>query len=545
MVSVGWIEPGERGRPLPVGPIEEWERVLGPPRRNMGGGGRLGQSRLARSAHPGHHARAAQRVEDLGRRHPIAGPGVRRVGDRTVLGRRQPARVDPLLLADHLGPEPVRGEPAPAPAGRHAPRRSLNRQALRIDSGHADRHDLGQPVGAAPAEQDVRQAAGGRGRLRRVHAGCGAVAGRGLRRGGPGTRRAVHGRLAGRGVVGVGDDPLHLDRDRHPLPVVDVEQAPDGPAGARGHEAIPRRRDRLQPRAVGLGVEGRPPLHEDEAGAVGETVLARVVGDGHAVIAAKAVELLPQAERRAEGDGARGAVAQPERRHRGDHDTLGWGEVGEARGHIAVEDLVDFIAPGHCHPADSSTRYVLGMAAHREAVLALGASDCEDWRPGLLHQPVNSLSSLAYLVAGVWITMRPGGDRVGVVYAGAVIGNGIGSMLYHGPGWPGSAFVHDAAVPAVLLFIAVDDIALLRGWTMRRRLTGYATLLGAAGLTVAIAPAASAAVAAAGPPPAAGAGGPVLTRYPRRTPAGHVLPPAGILLVAGLAALAGRTDSPL
>ena len=33
-------------------------------------------------------------------------------------------------------------------------------------------------------------------------------------------------RLAGRGVVGVHDDPLHLDRDRHPLPVVDLQHAP-------------------------------------------------------------------------------------------------------------------------------------------------------------------------------------------------------------------------------------------------------------------------------------------------------------------------------
>jgi hypothetical protein len=186
------------------------------------------------------------------------------------------------------------------------------------------------------------------------------------------------------------------------------------------------------------------------------------------------------------------------------------------------------------------------MADHAQAVLALGASDCEAWRHGLLHQPVNSLSSLAYIVAGVWIAMRPGADRAGgAVYAGAVIGNGIGSFLYHGPGWPGSAFVHDAAVPAVVLFIAVDDVALLRGWRARRRLTGYAMLAGAAGLTVAVAPGASAAVTAACGVAAVAAEAAVLIRYRRRVPARRALLPAATLLLGGLAGLAGRTDSPL
>jgi hypothetical protein len=171
-------------------------------------------------------------------------------------------------------------------------------------------------------------------------------------------------------------------------------------------------------------------------------------------------------------------------------------------------------------------------------VVALGASDCEEWRQGLLHQPVNSLSSLAYVAAGVWIAMRPGRDRADRVYAGAVIGNGIGSLLYHGPGWPGSAFVHNAAVPAALLFIAVDDVALLRGWTTRRQLTVYATLLAAASVAVAVGPptgvAAASAVAAAATETA------LIRRGTRRS-----LVPLATLLVAGLVGLAGRTGSPL
>jgi hypothetical protein len=188
------------------------------------------------------------------------------------------------------------------------------------------------------------------------------------------------------------------------------------------------------------------------------------------------------------------------------------------------------------------------MADHRQELGALGASDCEAWHEGLLHQPVNSLSSLAYLVAGVWIATRPRADRAdrlsGAVYAGAVLGNGVGSLLYHGPGWPGSTFVHDAAVPAVLLFIAVDDLALLRRWPVRRQMTLYALALGASGVTVAVVPAAGVGAGAVAAVAAAAAEAMVIRRG-HRAAARTLLWPAATLLLAGLAGLAGRTESPL
>jgi hypothetical protein len=206
------------------------------------------------------------------------------------------------------------------------------------------------------------------------------------------------------------------------------------------------------------------------------------------------------------------------------------------------------------------------MVTHPQVVAALGAGDCEVWRPGPLHQPVNALSSLAFAVAGVWVAIRPGAaradraDRVGgAVYAGALIGNGVGSFLYHGPAWPGSAFVHDAAIPAALLFIVAEDVALLRGWTSRRRLGAYALGLGAACLTVAAEPGSSVAVTAAAGALVAAAEGALAVRRGRGDPTGRggpcggrrparaagAAPVAVILGVAGLAALAGRTGSPL
>jgi hypothetical protein len=179
--------------------------------------------------------------------------------------------------------------------------------------------------------------------------------------------------------------------------------------------------------------------------------------------------------------------------------------------------------------------------------LALGGSDCEAWHPGLLHQPVNALSSLAYVLAGAWLATRPGdgaADRMrGVVYGAAVAGTGLGSLLYHGPQWAGSAFVHDAAVPAALLFIAVDDVALVRGWTRRREMAGYAAGLGAASLLVAVVPASSGTAAAASGALAVTAEV-VVARRGWRAPGRTVLTVAGTVVAAGVAALAGRTGSP-
>jgi hypothetical protein len=94
-------------------------------------------------------------------------------------------------------------------------------------------------------------------------------------------------------------------------------------------------------------------------------------------------------------------------------------------------------------------------------VTRLGGSDCEQALAGLLTQPINALSSLAFVPAGVLtilVAMRATGRlRVHLaVYAGALIGVGLGSFAYHGPqpAWAGPA--HDgsiivAVVSAILL----------------------------------------------------------------------------------------------
>jgi hypothetical protein len=79
----------------------------------------------------------------------------------------------------------------------------------------------------------------------------------------------------------------------------------------------------------------------------------------------------------------------------------------------------------------------------------LGGTDCELLRVGeLLAQPVNALSSLAYVVAGLWVIRRRR-------WLGAsVVAVGIGSVLYHGPQPPGIRLVHDLTIVGALAGVA-------------------------------------------------------------------------------------------
>ena len=79
-------------------------------------------------------------------------------------------------------------------------------------------------------------------------------------------------------------------------------------------------------------------------------------------------------------------------------------------------------------------------------MLALGGSDCEALRDGVLGQPVNSLSSLAYVAAGAYV-LRRGGPAAPALALGAV---GAGSLLYHGPMLRGAEAAHDGSIVVLL-----------------------------------------------------------------------------------------------
>lgn len=90
--------------------------------------------------------------------------------------------------------------------------------------------------------------------------------------------------------------------------------------------------------------------------------------------------------------------------------------------------------------------------AHRHVAV----SDCEEIRPGLIGQPANTLSSLAFVAAAVPI--HAAGHRAGHGawrgVAAAVALEGIGSVAYHGPGGRWSKALHDVGLIGIAVAMA-------------------------------------------------------------------------------------------
>jgi hypothetical protein len=109
------------------------------------------------------------------------------------------------------------------------------------------------------------------------------------------------------------------------------------------------------------------------------------------------------------------------------------------------------------------------------AVLGLGGSDCEVLHDSWLGQPMNSLSSLAYVVAGAVVAR----NRGPAAPAAALVAVGLGSLLYHGPMPAVAELAHDASVVALL-------VALVHAvWRYRvARPPALAVIAAAAGITI-------------------------------------------------------------
>jgi hypothetical protein len=95
--------------------------------------------------------------------------------------------------------------------------------------------------------------------------------------------------------------------------------------------------------------------------------------------------------------------------------------------------------------------------------MPLGAGDCERLHDGLIAQPVNTASALAYVAVGAWLL-----GRRQPVFGLAVAAAGIGSVDYHGPGSPAARLLHDGGLYAVVGYVAWTEVARRVG---RARLT--------------------------------------------------------------------------
>jgi hypothetical protein len=94
--------------------------------------------------------------------------------------------------------------------------------------------------------------------------------------------------------------------------------------------------------------------------------------------------------------------------------------------------------------------------------------DCERASDGWLDEPVNALSSVAYVVAGVWMWRR---DRW---QGAALVAVGAGSVAYHGFGGTMARWLHDATIAALAVVLVAAAGRIARGARTRPRLAGIA-----------------------------------------------------------------------
>ena len=126
------------------------------------------------------------------------------------------------------------------------------------------------------------------------------------------------------------------------------------------------------------------------------------------------------------------------------------------------------------------------------AAAGLASSDCERLGDGALAQPVNTLSSLAYLLVGLWIVglaRRSPGRRVELAVFGAAVAlNSVGGLAFHGVQSWGARWVHDLAILAVLGFVVAFGAARLLDRPTRWLLRAYAVGLAVLGAVIAAFP---------------------------------------------------------
>ena len=91
---------------------------------------------------------------------------------------------------------------------------------------------------------------------------------------------------------------------------------------------------------------------------------------------------------------------------------------------------------------------------------ALSESDCELIRGGLFAQPVNALTSLAFIVVGLVVAFRGRRERTSTSLGFAVllVTVGVGSVAFHGPQPPESQLLHDTSIHLLLAFIVLRRV---------------------------------------------------------------------------------------
>ena len=81
------------------------------------------------------------------------------------------------------------------------------------------------------------------------------------------------------------------------------------------------------------------------------------------------------------------------------------------------------------------------------------AADCELIGAGFLGQPVNAVTSIGFVIAGLVVaSRRPDRRWLGI----ALVATGVGSFLFHGPMPPGNEWAHDVTIAWLLAVVAAS-----------------------------------------------------------------------------------------
>ena len=107
-------------------------------------------------------------------------------------------------------------------------------------------------------------------------------------------------------------------------------------------------------------------------------------------------------------------------------------------------------------------------------------ADCERLADGLLTQPVNALSSLAFVLVGIGLIARTPAHKVDYrprarALATALVLVGLGSVAFHGPGGTWADWVHDASITALLVLVIVVEFGDRPSWIARHELVVWLT----------------------------------------------------------------------
>ena len=134
-----------------------------------------------------------------------------------------------------------------------------------------------------------------------------------------------------------------------------------------------------------------------------------------------------------------------------------------------------------------------GPAAENESPIGEVSRWCERVSDGFMREPINTLGNLGFVAIGLLILnvlsrddtkSAPAGNRffgnqsIALLYAGAVIFLGPGSMLMHGSHTFFGAWLDNLSMVTYILIPWLYNLARLARWTMRTFFTVYGTVLG-------------------------------------------------------------------